>query len=72
MNRLTASLVALYLTLTSLTSPTALTSRRHRPDERGSVTIENVMWAVAVIGFVTIVAAAIRSLVVSQAGNIAP
>ena len=41
-----------------------------RKDERGSVTIEHVAWAVAVIVFVGIVAAAIKAYVTSQAGNI--
>ena len=38
--------------------------------ERGSVTIENVIWAVAVIAIVGIVVAAIKAYVESQAGNI--
>lgn len=39
-------------------------------DERGSVTIEQVLWAVAVIAFAGIVIAAIKAFVESQAGNI--
>jgi len=72
MNRLTAITMALYLSLSSLSSPASLVTRlRDRSlDERGSVTIEKAMWAVAAIGFVMIVAAAIRSYVVDQAGNI--
>ena len=38
--------------------------------ERGSVTIEQVIWAVAVIAIVGIVVAAIRAYVETQAGNI--
>jgi heme/copper-type cytochrome/quinol oxidase subunit 2 len=39
-------------------------------DERGSVTTEHVLWAVAVIGIVAIVVAAVRTYVTTQAGNI--
>ncbi len=39
-------------------------------DERGSVTIEYVLWAVAVIAIVAIVVAAVKAYVTSQAGNI--
>ena len=38
--------------------------------ERGSVTIEQVIWAVAVIAIVGIVVAAVKSYVTTQAGNI--
>jgi hypothetical protein len=38
--------------------------------ERGSVTIENVMWAVASIAFVGIVAAVIKGYVTTKAGLI--
>ena len=38
--------------------------------ERGSVTMEQVLWAVAVIAFVGIVVAAIRSFVTSRAAQI--
>jgi hypothetical protein len=71
-NRLTATVMALYLSLSTLSSPASLPTRlrRRSPDEHGSVTIDNVMWAVAVIGFVAIVTAAIRAYVVAQAGNI--
>ena len=41
-----------------------------RRDERGSVTIEHVAWAVAVIAIVGIVVVAIKTYVTSQAGNI--
>lgn len=38
--------------------------------ERGSVTTEHVLWAVAVIAIVGIVVAAVKAYVESQAGNI--
>lgn len=41
-----------------------------RDPERGSVTMEQVLWAVAVIAIVGIVVAAIRAYVTAQAGNI--
>ena len=43
---------------------------KQRRDERGSVTIEQVIWAGAVILIVGIVVAAIRSFVTSEAGKI--
>jgi heme/copper-type cytochrome/quinol oxidase subunit 1 len=42
---------------------------RHR-DERGSVTIEQVIWAGAVIVIVGIVVAAIKAFVTSESGKI--
>jgi hypothetical protein len=39
-------------------------------NERGSVTTEHVLWAVAVIAIVAIVVAAVKAYVTSQAGNI--
>lgn len=41
-----------------------------RRDERGSVTTEHVLWAVAVIAIVAIVVAAVKAYVTAQAGNI--
>lgn len=41
-----------------------------RRDERGSVTTEHVLWAVAVIAIVGIVVAAVKAYVTSQAGNL--
>ena len=38
--------------------------------ERGSVTIEQVIWAVAIIGIVAIVVTAITNYVTAQAGKI--
>lgn len=46
-----------------------LTTRRCR-GERGSVTTEHVLWAVAVIAIVGIVVAAVKAYVESQAGKI--
>lgn len=46
------------------------TEPRRRHDERGSVTVEHVLWAVAVIAIVAIVVAAIRAFVTTQSGNI--
>jgi hypothetical protein len=45
-------------------------ARLRRRGERGSVTIEYVLWAVAVIAIVGIVVAAVKAYVTSQAGNI--
>jgi hypothetical protein len=42
----------------------------HDDSERGSATIENVMWAVAVIAFVGIVTAVIKAYVTSKSGLI--
>jgi hypothetical protein len=69
MTRLTATLVAI---LIFLSSPPSSVPRLRRPrrDDRGSVTIEHVMWSVAVIAIVGIVVAAVRAYVTSQAGNI--
>ena len=61
---LLATFVASSLTLDSLDA------RLHRRDKRGSVTIEYVLWAVAVIAIVGIVVAAVKAYVTSQAGNI--
>lgn len=43
---------------------------RLRRDERGSVTTEHVLWAVAVIAIVAVVVAAVKTYVTTQAGNI--
>jgi hypothetical protein len=44
--------------------------RKESRSERGSVTTEHVLWAVAVIAIVGIVVAAITSYVTKQSGNI--
>lgn len=61
MDRLIAMLVRFTIGIESRT--------RHR-DERGSVTTEHVLWAVAVIAIVAVVVAAVKAYVTAQAGNI--
>ncbi|CAI9413346.1 hypothetical protein [Nocardioides sp. T2.26MG-1] len=61
MNRLLALLLMLHL---------GVDPRLRVRKERGSVTTEHVLWAVAVIAIVGIVVAAIKAYVESQAGNI--
>lgn len=46
------------------------TGARLRHDERGSVTIQEVLWAIAAIGFVAIVVGAITAYLNNQAGLI--
>lgn len=50
--------------------PRAGQTVRRRRDERGSVTMEQVLWAVAVIVIVGIVVAAITAFVTSEAAKI--
>ncbi len=61
MNRLLALLLTLHV---------GVDVRLRVRNERGSVTTEHVLWAVAVIAIVGIVVAAIKAYVESQAGNI--
>jgi len=61
MNRLLTLLLPLHL---------SADARLRTRDERGSVTTEHVLWAVAVIAIVGIVVAAVKAYVESQAGNI--
>ena len=61
MNRLIRAQIALTL---------AIEARMPRREERGSVTTEHVLWAVAVIAIVGIVVAAVKAYVTNQAGNI--
>lgn len=56
--------------LTTLLALRQVIETRVRRDERGSVTTEHVLWAVAVIAIVAIVVAAVKAYVTSQAGNI--
>ena len=65
MNRLLALLLTLHLSAGDWAD-----ARLRARDERGSVTTEHVLWAVAVIAIVGIVVAAIRAYVESQAGQI--
>lgn len=60
MVRLLSALLALQI---------GLETRSHR-DERGSVTTEHVLWAVAVIAIVGVVVAAVKVYVETQAGKI--
>ena len=55
-------------TLTMLSAPEDRVTKNR--DERGSVTIEQVIWAGAVILIVGIVVAAIRAFVTNEAGKI--
>ncbi len=56
--------------LTSLLLMLQLALDRDHQRNRGSVTTEHVLWAVAVIAIVAIAVAAIRAYVQSQAGQI--
>lgn len=58
------------LLMTLLVAKFEIEDRLHSRDERGSVTTEHVLWAVAVIGIVAIVVAAVKAYVTNQAGNI--
>jgi hypothetical protein len=53
-----------------LTFRLGVDDRLRARDERGSVTTEHVLWAVAVIAIVAIVVAAVKAYVTNQAGNI--
>lgn len=70
----TEAMLKLFITLqaTALAVIASMEDRivKHRRDERGSVTIEQVIWAGAVILIVGIVVAAIRAFVTSEAGKI--
>lgn len=63
-----------YFAATLHTLGVHLTDRAHRKlttkPERGSETIEKVLWAVAVIALVGIVLTAIRAYVTSESGKI--
>ena len=56
--------------LTRLLALRAGVEARLQRDERGSVTTEHVLWAVAVIAIVGIVVAVLKAYVTTQAGNI--
>ena len=59
------------LQLAALTTLATLEDRvTKKRDERGSVTIEQVIWAGAVIVIVGIVVAAIKAFVTSESGKI--
>lgn len=61
MNRIYAALIALSL---------GLEARVRARTERGSVTTEHVLWAVAVIAIVGVVVAAVKAYVTTTAGNL--
>lgn len=59
------------LQLAALTALASLEDRATvRRDENGSVTIQEVLWAVAAIAIVAIVVAAIKAFVTSKSGEI--
>ncbi|MBM0127923.1 hypothetical protein [Pimelobacter simplex] len=59
------------LQLAAMTVLVSLEDRATRQrDERGSVTIQEVLWAVAAIAIVAIVVAAIKAFVTSESGKI--
>lgn len=58
-------MITLYIRLT-----TGIGTRLRGRDQRGSVTTEHVLWAVAVIAIVAIVVAAVSDYVGDQAKNI--
>ena len=66
MKRIAAIFMAFSITLAF----TSDRGRRRSIEERGSVTIEHVLWSVAVIAIVAIVVAAVNAYVTAQAGNI--
>lgn len=72
MNTPSKGITMLYLYVTLQTLGTTLTQNaRDRLDsDRGSVTIEQVLWAVAVIGIVGVVVAAVKAFVDGKAREI--
>ncbi|MDN5715655.1 MAG: hypothetical protein L0G89_00315 [Janibacter sp.] len=60
----------LFATLHTLRTTLIEDARERLSNDRGSVTIEQVMWALAMITFVGIVAAAIKAFVEAKAGQI--
>ena len=67
MTELTRTAAAQFHALT-VTAHHRLQNLRH--DERGSTTIEQVLWGIAAIGFVAIVVAVINGYLISQAARI--
>lgn len=64
------ALVLLQIAALHLTDSLRGDLRKASRSERGSVTTEHVLWAVAVIAIVGIVVAAITGYVTKQSGNI--
>ena len=69
MRHLATTLYVLGVRLTS-TLENAVQRRATGDSERGSVTIEQVAWAVAIIAIVAIAAAAIRAYITTQVGRL--
>lgn len=63
-----ARMVSAQMHALTVTAGHRLHSLRH--DERGSTTIEQVLWGIAAIGFVAIVVAVINGYLISQAARI--
>jgi len=63
-----AQLIAAHSHALVVTAGRRLTELRH--DERGSATIEQVLWGIAAIGFVAIVVGVINGYLTSQAAKI--
>jgi len=63
-----AQLIAAHSHALAVTTRRRLSEMRH--DERGSATIEQVLWGIAAIGFVAIVVAVINTYLTTQAGKI--
>lgn len=57
-------------TLTAATADRIEDALTRREDEEGSVTIEQVLWAVAIIAIVAIVVTAITNYVTTKSGEI--
>lgn len=66
---MTRFVITLYVGWLALVAQTRSRAARGR-DERGSVTMEQVLWAVAMIAIVGIVVAAIKAYVTSEAAKI--
>lgn len=62
-------LVQIHLTMLFIDDVVRTRSASTR-NERGSVTIEHVLWAVAVLAIVGVVVAAVKAYVATQAGNL--
>jgi Flp pilus assembly pilin Flp len=63
-----AQLLAAHSSALAVTARRRLTELRH--DERGSTTIEQVLWGIAAIAFVAIVVGVINTYLTNQAAKI--
>lgn len=70
MNPITTRLVTWSLQTRALVEREYELLRHARRDERGSITIEQVLWAVAIIGLVGIVVTAITAFINKEVGKI--